>query len=122
MENYIILKGERICKNRKICDHVILIGNSIIKIVIVEFKSKNAKSSDIERKLYNCSIIALDIREKCIGGSPTWDFYHYVVVKSWRPPEYRKIVNTRLSIRGKKYNIIPETERVSLADSMSNLR
>lgn len=30
IENYIILKGEKICKDRKICDHIIFIGNNSI--------------------------------------------------------------------------------------------
>ncbi|MGD2247085.1 MAG: hypothetical protein PVF58_01680 [Candidatus Methanofastidiosia archaeon] len=119
IENYIILKGEKICKNRKICDHIIFIGNNSITIVIVEFKSKNAKSSEVEEKLYNCSNYALEILEKYTDGSFTYDFYHYVVVKSWRPPEYRKIVNTRLNIRGRRYNIIPGRLEVSLANSIS---
>lgn len=124
LDNYVILKGEKICKYRKICDHIIFIGNDLISIIVVEFKSRNVRPSEIEEKLINCSIAAVDILEKRVGvdSLPKFEFYHLVVVRNWRPHEYRKIVNTKLTIRGKRYDIIPKARNVSLFDLLLNYR
>jgi len=120
LSNFVILKGEKLSKNRKICDHVIFIGNDRTIIVIVEFKSRNARPSEIEKKFTNCSTAALDILEKC--DSPQYEFYHIVIVRNWRPHEYRKIVNMSLAIRGKRYPIIPLAKEVSLSDVLSRFQ
>jgi len=124
LDNYVILKGEKICKDRKICDHIIFVGNDLILIIVVEFKSRNARPREIEEKLVNCSRAAVDILEKRVGvdSPPKFEFYHLVVVRNWRPHEYRRIVNTKLTIRGKRYDIIPKARDVSLFDLLSNYR
>lgn len=116
--NYAILKGEKICKGRKICDHIIFVGNDLVTIVLVEFKSRNARPSEIEKKLVNCSMAALNILEK-LGSLPKYEFYHIVIVKNWRPHEYRKIVNMNLTVKGKRYSIIPKTKKVFLSELIS---
>ena len=108
----------KICKSRKICDHIIFVGNDCVTIVIVEFKSRNARPSEIEKKLVNCSMTALNILEK-LGNLPKYEFYHIVIVKSWRPHEYRKIVNMNFTIKGKRYSIIPKTKKVFLSELIS---
>lgn len=118
LRNYAILKGEKICKGHKICDHIIFVGNDLVTIVIVEFKSRNAHPREIEKKLVNCSIAALNILEN-LGDLPRYEFCHIVIVKSWRPHEYRKIVNMNFTIKGKKYSIIPKAKKVVLSELTS---
>jgi len=103
----------------KICDHLIFVGNKFIIIVIVEFKSRNAKPSEIEKKLTNCSMAALNILERCSDIPPKCEFYHIVIVRNWRPHEYRKIVNMNVTVRGKRYSIIPKTKDLVLSDLIS---
>lgn len=120
LSDYIVLKGERICQDRKICDCIIFVRNNRI-IGIVELKSRTAHPSEIKEKLINGSIIALDILEKC-RDKQNYEFYHLVLSKSWRPPEYRVIISRRIIVRGKRYDIIPKRCGVSFSAVISDLK
>jgi hypothetical protein len=100
------LKGERICRDRKICDCIVFTAEHSLIIGIIELKSRTAHPKEIEEKLTNGSAISLDILERCADGIPKFEFYHLVLSKSWRTSEYVVIVNTRINVRGKKYYII----------------
>jgi len=65
LKNYVVLKGEVICHDRKICDYIIFKINSSIIIGIVELKSKTAHPGEIEEKLTNGSKMALNILTEC---------------------------------------------------------
>ena len=102
LSNHVVLKGERICKDRRICDCIIFTRDNCIIIGIAELKSKTAHSSEIVEKLTNGSEIALDILEECSDNRMEFEFYHLVLCKRWRPSEYKVIINKKIIIRGKK--------------------
>ena len=108
LSNYIVLKGERICENRKICDCIIFTRDNCIIIGIVELKSKTIHSSEIVEKLTNGSEIALDILEQCSDNHMKFEFYHLVLCKRWHPSEYRVITSRKITVKGKGYDIIPK--------------
>jgi len=105
LSNYVVLKGENVCKSQPICDCIIFLENTNI-IGIIELKSKTAHSSEIEAKLTNGSKIALEILKMC--NDIKCKFYHIVLAKRWRSSEYRVITQKKIKIEGKKYNIIPK--------------
>jgi hypothetical protein len=97
LSDYVILKGERICNNRKICDCIIFtMGDEYIVIGVVELKSRTAHSSEIEEKLTNGSEVALNILEKCNDEHLKFDFYHTVLSKKWSSSELRIIESKRI--------------------------
>jgi hypothetical protein len=122
LNNYVVLKGERICLDRKICDCIIFTENDYIIIGIVELKGKTEHSSEIIEKLTNGSLTALDILERCSDDRVKFEFYHLVLCKSWHPSEYRVIVSRKIIVRGKKYDIIPKRCGVSFFAVISSLR
>lgn len=122
LSNYVILKGERICQDRRICDCIIFIRDDSIIIGIVELKSKTAHSSEIEEKLTNGSLIALKILERCCDNSVKFEFYHLVLSKSWYSSEYMVIISRKIRVRGKKYEIIPKRCGVSFSKVISCLK
>lgn len=108
LNNYIILKGEKVCAGRKICDFIIFARNDRVIIGIVELKSKTIHANEIKQKLTNGSEIALDILEKNCGKQIDYEIYHLVLCKSWHPSEYKAITSRKITLKGKKYFIIPK--------------
>ena len=123
MSNYVVLEGERICSDHKICDCVIFtVENNQIIIGIIELKSKTAHSSEIEKKLINGSKVALDMLEKCNDKRLKFNFYHIVLSKTWSSSERRIIVSKRIRIGGKEYDIIPKKCGLSFLELLSRLK
>lgn len=121
--NYVVLKGEKICNNRRICDCIIFtIGDEYIVIGIVELKSKTAHSSEIEETLTNGSEVALNILEKCNDERLKFDFYHIVLSKKWKSSELRMIESKKILVGGKEYNIITKKCGLSFLELILRLR
>ncbi len=106
LNSHVVLKGESICHNRKICDCIIFARDNPVIIGIIELKSRNIHSSEIEEKLTNGSEIALDILKKYCDNDTKFEFYHIALCKSWRSSEYKVIENKKIVVNGKKYDII----------------
>ncbi|MDI6864382.1 MAG: hypothetical protein QMC88_01840 [Thermodesulfovibrio yellowstonii] len=120
LSNYVILKGEKICKDRKMCDCIIFIGeNNTIIIGIVELKNKTIHANDIIKKLTHGSEIALDILKKCSNNHMKFYFCHIVLGKRWDSSEHKVITNKKIIIRGKKYNILTMKCGVSISKAIS---
>jgi len=117
LSNHVVLKGERICQNRRICDCIIFAEGIIIGIV--ELKSKTAHSSEIEEKLANGSEIALNILDECSNNDIKFKFYHLVLAKRWDSSEYKMIIRKKIIVRGKKYPIIPKRCGISFSEIIS---
>jgi hypothetical protein len=115
-----VLKGERICQDRRICDCIIFTGGIIIGIV--ELKSKTAHSSEIEEKLTAGSEIALNILEGCSDNDIKFEFYHLVLAKKWHSSEYKVITSRKIVVRGKRYDIIPKRCGVSFSAVISGFK
>jgi len=120
---HIILKGEKICSDRKICDCIIFVNqNDDLIVGIVELKSRSIHSSEIEEKLKNGSEIAVKILEKCPDLYNDSEFYHIVLAKGWRSSEHANMRNTKIRFRNKRYNIITKKCGDSLFEITSQLR
>ncbi len=108
LNNHVVLKGESISHDGKICDCIIFARDNPVIIGIIELKSRNIHSSEIVEKLTNGSEIALGILERCHNDDMKFEFYHIALCKSWRSSEYRVIKSRKIVVNGKKYNIIPK--------------
>jgi hypothetical protein len=122
LNNYVVLKGEKICKDRKICDCIIFTSDNYITVGIVELKSKTIHSSEIVEKLTNGLKTALDILEECNDDCMRYEFYHIVLCKRWRTAEYEVITHRKIQVKGKRYNIIPKKCGISFSNVISGLR
>ncbi len=122
LSNYVILKGERICEDRRICDCIIFTRDNCMIIGIVELKSKTIHSNQIIEKLTNGSKIALDILEECSDNGMNFEFYHLVLCKRWHSSEYRVIISKKIIVGGKRYDIIPKRCGVSFSAVISGLK
>lgn len=109
LKHYVILKGEKICSNRKMCDCIIFTEkkNRII-IGIVELRSKTIHANEIKEKLDNGSKVAMNILERCCSSKLEFDFYHVVLSKKWKTSEYKVITNKNIDFKGKRYKILPK--------------
>jgi hypothetical protein len=110
----IILKGEKLCPNQRICDNIIFVENAVIKVVLVEFKRRNVDVGRVIEKLENCSEMALSIIGEFYGNT-SFDLCHVVISRSWRPHEYRILQSRRLTIRGRRFFINIKSGNCSLS-------
>jgi len=117
LTRYIVLKGENICRDEKICDCIIFLED--ILIALVELKSRTAKAGSVVEKLTNGSLVAINILESYLDKTIRLNFYHIVLCKRWRVSEYRVITSRKISIRGKTYDIIAKRCGVSLSELIS---
>lgn len=122
LNNYVILKGERICTDRKICDCIIFTSDNYIIIGIVELKSKTVYASEIIEKLANGIKTALDILEEGNDNCMKFEFYPIVLYKSLHPAEYKVITSRKIKVKGKRYNIIPKKCGISFSTVISGLK
>lgn len=119
LSNHIVLKGETICQNRRICDCIIFTEGIIIGIV--ELKSRTVHSSEIEEKLTNGSEIALNILDEC-NNDMKFEFYHLVLAKKWHSSEYKVITSRKIVVRGKRYHVIPKRCGISFSAIISDFK
>ena len=116
----VVLKGERICQDRKICDCIIFTEGTIIGIV--ELKSRTTHSHEIVEKLTNGSEIALNILDECSNNDMKFEFYHLVLAKKWHSSEYKVITSRKIVVRGKRYHVIPKRCGISFSAIISDFK
>lgn len=119
LNNYVVLKGEKILQDRKSCDCIIFESSTHFIIGIVELKSKTVHASDILEKLSNSSNSTLKILELCGEVNMDFDFYLIVLAKKWHPSEFKILSNKRITIKGKKYSIILKRCGISFTQIIS---
>lgn len=105
LSNKIILKGEKICRNRKICDCIIVTGNVI---GIIELKSKVKHINAIFEKFVNGKDIVLDILKKYNKNQNDFKFHYILLHKGISPSEFKLLTNRRIIVRGRKHYIMPK--------------
>jgi hypothetical protein len=117
--NYLILKGEELLDDQKICDCIVITENIIIGIV--ELKSKSFHASEIVEKMYNTSIVALNILNQHKGCLLKYKLCHMILAKSYGTSEYRVLSTRKLTIAGRRYSILPKRCGVTFSNIISNL-
>ena len=123
LKKYIVVKGDKICKDRKICDCIIFTEiDNLPTIGVIELKSKTVHANEVVEKLDNGSKIALDILEKCSDNRLKYEFCHIVLCRRWSSSEYIAIKSRKIAIRGNKCSIIPKRCGVSFSAVISLLK
>jgi len=121
IRNHIILKGEKICRNRKICDCIIFIErNGKIIVVIVELKSRTVHVNEVVEKLQNASQVASQILNSCNSGNYKVDFFPIVLAKRWITIESKRLTDERIKFRNKNYLILPKSCGTPLHQILNN--
>ena len=104
--NIVVLKGERIHSDRKMCDCVIFAEKEGRAVVCaVELKSRLADAEEVVEKLSNGLRASLEILGEC-SGAPNPSLYPIVLARSWRGPEHRVLRSRRVELVGKRHRII----------------
>ena len=122
LRDRVVLKGEELCQDRKMCDCIIFIVDSSVVIGVAELKSKTIRTSAVADKLANGSEIALDIFEKYAGRRMKLRIYHLLLHSGLDSSERRKIERKRIKVRGKGYDIITKPCGVHLSAVISQFR
>ena len=101
---YVILKGEMLFDNKKMCDCIIFKNNCKIRtktiIGIIELKSNTLNVDNIIEKMDNSSLIALNIKKHYSDDKKFPYFYHLLLYKNIRFTEYQLLKNKKIIING----------------------
>lgn len=119
LRNRVVLKGEGICQDRKMCDCIVFVPNGSVIIGIVELKGKTVHTSEVADKLTNSAEIALDIFEKYVDRRMKPRFRHLLLHRGLDGSERRKIERRRIKVGGKGYDIITKRCGVRFRDVIS---
>jgi len=120
LTNFVVVKGEKVGQGLKICDCIIFVGGNPVIVGLVELKGKVAHASEIQEKLSNGTIRALEILEACSAKTPNFRLLHVVLCKRWHPSEYRIVTRKRVEARGSTYSILPKGCGTSFRAIMSD--
>jgi hypothetical protein len=101
----IILKGEKIFKQKKICDYIIFIDGDIIKFCLAELKSKTSHPSDIEAQLQNGADVIQNILNIINITCLPQNFYPLVLHKGMNNNAWRLLVKIKINVAGRKVPI-----------------
>ena len=119
---HVVLKGEKIYRDRKMCDCIIFVVNGSVIVGIVELKSGTVDSKDVIKKLTNSSEVALNILKKCTDNHADFRFYHIVLCNArWKTIELKNM-KKGLKVRGKKYSIIAKRCGISFSAIISKFK
>lgn len=116
LNDYIILKGEKICIDKKICDCLLFHAKESTIIGTIELKSKTAYANEIIEKLKNGLEFAIKIMVECKCRSKNIKFIPVVLSRAWDSSEYKVLTNRKIEIQGKKRNIFPKRCGTSFLD------
>jgi hypothetical protein len=106
LSNIVVLKGEWIHSDRKMCDCVIFAEKGRRAFIcVVELKSRLADAEEVVEKLVNGLKASLEILGECYKV-PNPSLYTIVLAKSWRRSEYRILWSKRVELMGKRHRII----------------
>lgn len=113
----LLLKGEKINNDKKMCDCIIFIEEEIYSgSSIVELKSKTVHVNEVIQKLSNSAETALNLWKECSKKINKFELYPIVLAKKWRNSEYKTLTSKKISVGGKKYYIVPGKCGSSLLD------
>jgi len=123
MNEHIVLKGELLCSDQKICDCFVFAKEVDLGIVaLVELKSRSVHASEIEEKLENSLERAIEILDDCGVSVKDVRIYLIVLAKNWSSnTEHKRIRRSAIKIRGIKEGIITGKCDNSLRDIISRL-
>ncbi len=97
--NYIILKGDEIYKDRKMCDCIILIRKGKCFLVIAELKNRDIDAGDIVEKHRNSLKFARELVKQSVNRLEEIEYYPVLLHKGVKTVEIRRFRQKRNKIR-----------------------
>jgi len=101
---------------------MIFVADQDMLIGIAELKGKTAHADEITEKLTNASEIAVEILERIAGHFTRFDMYHMVLAKEWDPSEHRVLSKRKITVRGKRCDIVLKRCGGSFSEMIARLR
>lgn len=120
LSNFIILKGEKLTTNQKICDCIIYLQEKCVYVVLVELKSRTLHATEIIDKLTNGLIISQEIIKGVGLNISQIKFIPLLLSLSKNTSEYRVLTSKRIDFQGKKYKILLKKCGIILSEVLQN--
>jgi hypothetical protein len=119
LDEYIVLKGERIFPHQPICDCIVFIKKARTIAGVVELKSKTVDVSQVRQQLKGGLQFVFEAITQC---GKSMKCYVVVLARRWRTSEYRVIISKKIEVDGIKYSILPKRCGISFSEIISRFR
>lgn len=103
---YIILKGEKIHQNCKMCDCVFFICREELILAVVELKNRDVDATDIVEKHQNTLDSAYKIIKKYWGEKTEFRYFPILLSRGIRSAEVKRFMKKAVNWLGEKHLII----------------
>ena len=103
IEDFVILKGEKLSPKESICDCIIFDGKNDVAVSLVELKGRTSHASSIATKLNNGGKMAKDILEQ--EGLRVGQVTVAILAKRFHRHDYKILRDSPVVIDGRKYGI-----------------
>lgn len=103
VEDFVILKGEKISGKERICDCIIFDGKNDVSVSLVELKCRVSHASKIAQKLNNGGKRAKDILEQ--EGLRVGTVTVAILARQFHRHDYAILRGSPVVINGRKYGI-----------------
>lgn len=122
LTDYVVLNGDRICPDRRMCDCIVFSEARDLILGIVELKGRTVHANEVIDKLTNASEVAVAILESANRGHLSFQMYHLVLAKRWSTSEYAVLKQKRITVRGRRRYIIPKRCGISFCELIASLQ
>ena len=123
LRDYVILEGEALVQNKKICDCIFFARLDGLVVCVVELKAGEVShAKDVVKKLANGAAAALDIIRKCGGKGGRFELLAFVLSGGMSSSAYRVLTRHCVKVGGECYPIATGRCGAALADLVRRCR
>ena len=122
LSNCVVLKGEKIAKDRKMCDCIVIHSVSPPRIILVELKSGGVRAEHVIEKFEN-ALQFLSQAEHNLHGNQVYNVNMLLLIKRRLPRTfYTRLRAQKFNMKGKKHSIMTLRCGAGLVDLYTELR
>ncbi len=120
LNEYVLLKGERLCPDQPMCDCIIfLMKNHLLIVGVVELKSKTVRLTQVISQLTGGIRCAFEAIRECRGDWGAAKLHVLVLAKRWKTSVLKTLKNSyksRIEFQGKHHYVLTRRCGIRFSD------
>jgi hypothetical protein len=102
---FVLLKGELVRPNERMCDCIIFLGSPSPAVVLAELKGRTVHAREVGEKLRNAAKAVADIIGECPSFGAQLGFLPITLAKQWTRSELKALGMESVMFAGVKHDI-----------------
>jgi len=103
--DFLLLKGDVVRTDVKMCDCIIFLDSPSPTIVLAELKGKTVHASEAQEKIQNAAAVAAEITAKCETFRSCSRLLALVLARKWTVSAQKVLGRLRVTFAGRRYRI-----------------